>query len=431
MAPRAAVARRTALTVVLAGALCAGTVVPASAAEPAAASTSWRASLATGEAAGITTRGGTASLDSASAHLEPQDSTSGWTEGAADSPSLVPTGLLTLDQRTLDRPTSRIDSALDADLPEGTTASVDVRGKRANGNWTEWIPSTATGTDSGTVALPEPTDVVQGRLVLTGSVSDPAAEPVVRDLTLTAGPAAASTEGADTEALPLNYSVFATREGLVGGTTANGHKIVDRDHFVALPSRRALSPRDRSDYSVKVCAPNGRCAFAPVWDVGPWNTRDDYWNPGSQRQEWKDLPQGVPQAQAAYRDGYNGGKDQFGRKAVNPAGIDLGDGVFWDALGLKDNSQVSVDYLWTGSVRLSKVAAVDDTESGEDGIVAVRSAPDAAAKIVGIAAENASVPVQCLAGVGGSWLRIGTGQFITAAAVPGAGDVTSCLSGQD
>src|ERR1700712_2909307 len=96
-----------------------------------------------------------------------------------------------------------------------------------------------------------------------------------------------------------HYKIFATREGLVGGTTANGHKIVPKDLFVALPSRRSLSPRNTSDYAVKVCVPNGRCAFAPVWDVGPWNTRDDYWNPKSRRQSWRDLPQGMPEAEAA------------------------------------------------------------------------------------------------------------------------------------
>ena len=74
------------------------------------------------------------------------------------------------------------------------------------------------------------------------------------------------------------------------------------------------------------------CAFEPVWDVGPWNTKDDYWNPSATREMWKDLPQGKPEAQAAYQNGYNGGKDQFGRTVANPAGIDLADGVFWDAL---------------------------------------------------------------------------------------------------
>ncbi|WP_181784873.1 hypothetical protein, partial [Pseudonocardia pini] len=290
------------------------------------------------------------------------------------------------------------------------SASVDVRGRTASGGWTEWIPA-----DSGTVALPVVTDEVQGRLVLTGTSAG--AAPTVRGVTLTAAPSTGGTEGL-AETAPFSANVFATREGLVGGTTANGHVITERDHFVALPSRRALSPRDTSDYSVRVCAPNGKCAFAPVWDVGPWNTRDDYWNPADRRQEWKDLPQGVPQAQAAFRDGYNGGNDQFGRKAVNPAGIDLGDGVFWDALGLKDNSQVQVEYLWTGSVRLSAVAA-----DSAEGVAEVRSAPDEGAEVVGVAADSADVPVECLSG---AWARIGEKQFLAAAVLPDTEDVPTC-----
>jgi hypothetical protein len=146
---------------------------------------------------------------------------------------------------------------------------------------------------------------------------------------------------------PKTHRVFATREGLVGRTTANGHVITARDHFVALPSRRGLSPKGSNQYSVRVCADNGRCETAPVWDVGPWNTRDDYWNPSTVRQSWSDLPQGTPQAQAAYETGYNGGRDQFGRKVANPAGIDLADGTFWDGLGLTNNAWVTVTYLWT------------------------------------------------------------------------------------
>ena len=122
-----------------------------------------------------------------------------------------------------------------------------------------------------------------------------------------------------------------------------------RDHFVALPSRRGLSPRNSNEYSVKVCNPaNNRCETAPVWDVGPWNTKDDYWNPASERQMWRDLPQGKPQAQAAYQDNYNGGRDEFGRDVPNPAGIDLADGTFWDGLRMTDNGWVNVTYLWTG-----------------------------------------------------------------------------------
>jgi hypothetical protein len=36
-----------------------------------------------------------------------------------------------------------------------------------------------------------------------------------------------------------------------------------------------------------------------------------------------DLPTGLPEAEAAFFDGYNGGNDQFGRPVLNPAGVDL------------------------------------------------------------------------------------------------------------
>jgi hypothetical protein len=124
--------------------------------------------------------------------------------------------------------------------------------------------------------------------------------------------------------------------------------IRSRDHFVALPSRRGLSPNGSTQFSVRVCNPNnGRCETAPVWDVGPWNTTDDYWNPASVRQRWQDLPQGRPEAQAAFQNGYNGGRDEFGRRVTNPAGIDLADGTFADGLGMTDNGFVDVTYLWT------------------------------------------------------------------------------------
>lgn len=40
-------------------------------------------------------------------------------------------------------------------------------------------------------------------------------------------------------ALPAraHFPSYATREGLVGFTTSTGHKIVERDWFVALPSK--------------------------------------------------------------------------------------------------------------------------------------------------------------------------------------------------
>jgi hypothetical protein len=396
------------------GALSVGVATPASA--DSASLASWSPDLAAGEAAGVTLDGGTARLAAAGDYLARLE------EGRPVGAAPVPTGLLTLLPQQLDITTDRIVATVLGDVPVGSAAVVDIRGRRSTGGWTEWIPAgpahSAAGTGSMVAELPEPTSEVQGRLVLTGPQGG---GPAVRGLTLTASPATKRlSEGGPGQAA-LSYRVFATREGLVGGTTANGHVITERDHFVALPSRRGLSPRDSSDYSVKVCAPNnGRCAFAPVWDVGPWNTRDDYWNPAPTRQEWHDLPQGLPEAQAAYKNDYNGGKDQFDRKVLNPAGIDLADGLFWDALGLNDNAWVTVDYLWTGSERLSTVV----------GDLPVLAAPNAGAEVVGIAVDRAAVPVQCVLGAGAArWVRIGVDQYLAAAAVPGVGSVMSCPTG--
>lgn len=395
----------------LASALAVGVATPAAAHPPPLAV--WAPDLTTAEAAGITLDGGTARLDAAGAYLAP----AGDGEAAATGP--VPMGLLTFRPQQLPAATDRVAVTVLGDVPAGSAAVVDVRGRRTTGGWTEWIPAgPGTGSRTETVAeLPEPTAEVQGRLVLTGP---PGSSPAVRRVTLTARQATTQLVEGGAEQPVLTSRVFATREGLVGGTTANGHVITERDHFVALPSRRGLSPRNTSDYSVKVCGPDGRCAFAPVWDVGPWNTRDDYWNPPSVRQEWRDLPQGLPQAQAAFRNDYNGGKDQFARDVRNPAGIDLADGLFWDALGLTDNAWVTVDYLWTGSERLATV-----TDTGP-----VLAAPHPGAATVGVAAKQAAVPVQCVLGDGVErWVRIGVDRYLAAVAVSGLGAVDTCPTG--
>jgi hypothetical protein len=272
-----------------------------------------------------------------------------WTATAGEAAVAYPTTVpgrpdgavltvLTWPARTLPGPVDRVDAAAAGVRPAGTDAEIGVRARTPAG-WTEWQPPGP---------LPAPSRTVEVRLSLTaagGTGSRPAASAVL----VTAYPAAAGLAARPLRArTPQVGRVFATRIALVGETTANGHVITEHDHFVALPSRRGLSVRDGDDYRVKVCNPdNGRCVVAPVWDVGPWNTRDDYWNPPSVRQNWADLPQGMPEAQAARQSGYNGGRDQFGRTVRNPAGIDLADGTFWDDLGMDDNGWVTVTYLWT------------------------------------------------------------------------------------
>jgi hypothetical protein len=303
-------------------------------------------------------------------------------------------------------------------VPDGAELAVDVRGRRSDGLWTEWmeIRPDAPG------VLPVAARDVEVRATL--SAPDGVTSPTVQSLTVT--PSAAAR--APVAAPGLTYKVFATREGLVGGTTANGHVIVERDHFVALPSRRGLSAKNTGDYSVRVCADNGRCEWAPTWDVGPWNTRDDYWNAPDTRQEWRDLPQGRPASQAAYQDGYNGGKDQFGRRVANPAGIDLADGTFWDGLKLKNNAWVTVTYQWTGADPAGFVRTAGEPLN-------VRTGPDSGTPIVGMAAHRAQIRVECIAtgeeiaGTQGTtrfWYRLLPGMFVSAAYVTGGGTAPAC-----
>jgi hypothetical protein len=90
-----------------------------------------------------------------------------------------------------------------------------------------------------------------------------------------------------------------------------------------------------------------------VWvgEVGPWNHHDNYWNavsdPDRPRRMWTDLDRGMPEAQAAFRDNYNNGMDEFGRTVLNQAGIDLTPTIA-ATLGLAylENDWVEVTWLW-------------------------------------------------------------------------------------
>jgi hypothetical protein len=156
-----------------------------------------------------------------------------------------------------------------------------------------------------------------------------------------AAPAAAPSR----QDLAATYRILATREGLVGNRTANGHLIQPRDRFVALPSWSVLSPKGTSQYAVRLTY-NGRSVVAPVWDVGPWNTKDNYWDAN---RRYSDLPVGRPMAHAAYFDGYNRGRDESGRKVDAGNGIDIADGTFWDDLGMSRADYVLVTFLWLGA----------------------------------------------------------------------------------
>jgi hypothetical protein len=133
-------------------------------------------------------------------------------------------------------------------------------------------------------------------------------------------------------ALGVRCRVFATQ--YIGYTR----------YEVALPHKKL---KFDGGYRVRLRRGDHRVRRAPVKEVGPWNIRDNYWQSRRYRDMWDDLPRCMPEAQAAYFRNYNGGRDQFGRKVLNPAGVDLTPRVA-RKLGLRkyQNAWIYVRYPW-------------------------------------------------------------------------------------
>jgi hypothetical protein len=113
----------------------------------------------------------------------------------------------------------------------------------------------------------------------------------------------------------------------------------------ALPHRK-LKFGDRPKVRIRRVN-RARAVWPRVKEVGPWNTYDNYWAKDKRRTMWKSLPRCKPEAQAAYYDNFNKGRDEFGRKVLNPAGVDLTPRVA-RKLSLKkyQNAWVYVRFPW-------------------------------------------------------------------------------------
>lgn len=148
---------------------------------------------------------------------------------------------------------------------------------------------------------------------------------------------------------PRTFRIFATRYDSGGGYT------------VALPDQCVKF----SNAGNPICAEDGYqlgwnynvflsykgSTAAAVLESGPWNIDDNYWatlNDPTPRRMFADLPLGMPEAQAAYFNNYNGGVDQFGRVVTAPFGIDLARQVSID-IGLEPgtNDWIDVSFMWT------------------------------------------------------------------------------------
>ncbi len=246
-------------------------------------------------------------------------------------------------------PFQRIQITYNTQTPTGSAVRIDLRASADGVRWSAWEIDLASGMHT---TFTKPMFFAQYRATL---LSNGRRQPFVRDLQLAPQRGKAMFNiMSDDQPIAPTWKLRATREGLVGRHTANGHKIKRHDHFVSLPSWRALSPDGTTDYQVRITY-NGRSSVAPVYDVGPWNIHDNYWD--EQREKFADLPRGWPEDHAAYFDKYNGGRSEKG-KVRFPTAIDIGDGVWWDDLGIKgDQATVEITFLWLGKDPLQPAPA--------------------------------------------------------------------------
>lgn len=227
-----------------------------------------------------------------------------------------------------------------AEAPTGTASFVAVRASADGQRWSEWISNVPNGE---VVRFRSAQRWTQHRVILAGSATrSPSLARI--DVTPEALLAKRDAAKAQTNKVAPTYRLRVTRQGMIGGRTANGHRIKAQDMFVSLPSWSVLSSREGNEYMVRLSA-NGKSVVVPVMDVGPWNRHDNFWS--TERERYKDLPVGWPQDHAAYYEGHNKRRAEKGWVRY-PSAVDVGDGAYW-ALGLKGaQATLDITFLWLG-----------------------------------------------------------------------------------
>lgn len=236
--------------------------------------------------------------------------------------------------------TTRLQLRYQAELPAGASLRVDVRGSADGSRWLPWASDLPSG---AVIGFALPVRFAQYRVSMLGGTTTPS----VRDLQLSATKDAATVQApaADQQAVAPTFRIRATRQGMIGGRTANGFVIPPHARFVSLPSWSVLSTRGGDEYKVRITY-RGRSTVVPVYDVGPYSERDDYWD--ARRDGYPELERGWPQDHAAYYEGHSGGRADKAYVRY-PTAMDVGDGAWLDDLGIVgDQAEVEVTYLWLG-----------------------------------------------------------------------------------
>jgi SH3 domain-containing protein len=195
------------------------------------------------------------------------------------------------------------------------------------------------------------------------------------------------------------YMITATEFGFVGdgaaaagGSTSAGTPLYGDDHLVALPACTESSCPDlplgtdtSSPYGpqtpcadasglcwVSITDPDtGRCAIAPVLDVGPLFVEDNWWAPWYDRTYSQD--QGIPEAEPAEAGGdvgFGPGISDVGYNVAAdwaPAGIDLAEGT-WNQLRLDPaagSARLQVTLLWQAGIAPEDACGFGWTETND------------------------------------------------------------------
>jgi len=159
----------------------------------------------------------------------------------------------------------------------------------------------------------------------------------------------------------VTYNVFATQ---YHGET--DYEVAIPDKYIKFANREweHHSGYPGSNYRLNLRRGGYSVSGVLVWDVGPWNIDDNYWNQPFHterpRRLFTDLPTGMPESQAAYFDGYHGGTDQYGRTVVNPSAVDLTPSVAAElGLAYLQNDWIDVTFSWEPDYWQCSVGSVD------------------------------------------------------------------------
>ncbi len=128
------------------------------------------------------------------------------------------------------------------------------------------------------------------------------------------------------------HTIYATQ---YDPTTAGAKEVSLPDKYLKFANLGWDDTYPNPPYTVSIRSSAGSISNVRVDDVGPWNENDNYWD--STRRTWNGrLSLGTPEAYAAFKNNFNNGEDEFGRKVTNPAGIDLSPAAA-KAIGLGTN----------------------------------------------------------------------------------------------